>query len=128
MKVVMLLGGLLISCFIQAQTRIIKGVVSDSYTREYLPSASVSIKGSGMGVITNANGSFTIPVPVSKNKTILIISYSGYETDTAEIGSSRNNFLIFLIPLVNNLHDVVVTTGVSRATSVKENPVPVVVI
>jgi iron complex outermembrane recepter protein len=126
MKAVLLLGSLFISGFILAQSRLIKGVVSDTYSNEYLSDASIRIKGLGTGIATNARGAFTLSIP--PGNAILVVSYTGYQTDTIQVIPNQANYLIQLIPEVNNLHDVVVTTGVSKATSVKENPVPVVVI
>ena len=59
---------------------------------------------------------------------MLIVSYSGYQTDTIQVTQNKDNYLIELVPAVNSLHDVVITTGVSRATAIKETPVPVIVI
>ena len=42
--------------------------------------------------------------------------------------SFQDNYIIELIPVINRLTDVLVTTGVSKATSINENPVPIVVI
>ena len=128
MKFVILLGSLLIPGIIKAQIRTIKGVVSDSYSREYLPAATINISGQGIGVTTDNHGAFTLTIPGTLDAVRLIISYSGYETDTIEVSPSENNYLIFLLPLVNTLQNVVVTTGVSRATLVKENPVPIILI
>ncbi len=71
-------------------------------------------------------GVFSLTVPV--RNPILIVSYSGYQTDTIQAITDQDNYLIELVPVVNSLHEVLVTTGVSRATSVKETPVPVIVI
>src|SRR5450432_4751028 len=128
MKFVILLGSLLIPSLIIAQIRTIKGVVSDSYSREYLPAATITINGPGTGVTTDNHGAFTLTIPSTLDVRRLIISYSGYETDSIEVSPSENNYLVFLLPLVNTLQNVVVTTGVSRATLVKENPVPIILI
>ncbi len=45
MKVVMILGSIFIFGFIQAQSRIIAGVVVDTYSKEYLPSATIIANG-----------------------------------------------------------------------------------
>ncbi|HEY4936619.1 MAG TPA: TonB-dependent receptor [Puia sp.] len=126
MKAVMLLGSVFIFGFIQAQSRIIRGVVTDTNSKEYLPSATIIIN--GKGITANAKGAFSIPFPAINQGIKLIVSYSGYETDTIIVNSFQDNYIVELTPLVNNLHDVVVITGVSKATSVKETPVPIIVI
>jgi len=128
MKILLLLGGLLTSGFIRAQSRVIQGVVCDSYSGEFLPSATITVKGSGKAVTANAHGAFSLPVPAATRNTILIISYSGYETDTMMVNPAQDNYRVKLMPSVNNMHDVVVTTGVSKATLVKESPIQVMVI
>ena len=126
MKVFMLLGFLFVCEDMRAQIRKITGIVRDVYSGEFLSSASIAITGVHGGATTNANGSFTCMVP--DNKSIMIISYAGYRTDTIQLAVDQNNYTIEMTPTVNVLRNVEVTTGVSRATSVKETPVPVVVI
>ena len=126
MKVVMILGSIFIFGFIQAQSRIIAGVVVDTYSKEYLPSATIIAN--GKSIRADANGAFSIPFSFSDTCIKLIVSYSGYETDTILFHSFQNNHIIELTPLINKLSDVVVTTGVSKATYIKENPVPIIVI
>ncbi len=126
MKLVLLLGSFFISGIVHAQPRLVSGVVTDAYSNEYLSDASIRIKGLGAGSTTNTQGAFTLNIPPGNTK--LIVSFTGYQTDTVQATPGQANYLIQLIPEVNNLHDVVVTTGVSKATSVRENPVPIVVI
>jgi len=126
MKVFILLGFLFVCEDARSQLRKITGIVRDANSGEFLSSASVGIAGFQGGATTNANGSFTCMVPVEKSA--LIISYAGYRTDTVQLDADLNHYTIDMTPSVNILRKVEVTTGVSRATSVKETPVPVVVI
>jgi len=126
MKAVMFLSNFFIFGFIQAQSRVITGMVIDTYSKEYLPYATISIN--GYNITGNNKGGFSFTLQSENPEIKLIISYSGYESDTIIIHSVQDNYFVELIPLVNKLNDVEVTTGVTKAISVKENPVPIVVI
>lgn len=90
----------------------VRGSVKDENNNP-LANASVTIKGSVQGVTTNNNGDFTINVP--DNKTVLVISYIGYEDQEVVVGD-RSSISIKLLPAANALTDVVVTAlGISRA-------------
>jgi TonB-linked SusC/RagA family outer membrane protein len=70
-----ILSGLLcISSF--GQVRTITGTVSASDTKETLPGATVVIKGTTTGVVTDVNGKYSIQVPAGKDT--LVFSYVGY--------------------------------------------------
>jgi iron complex outermembrane recepter protein len=126
MKVIMLIGCIFTISSAAAQLRIIAGVVVDTFSKEYLPSATLSIN--GKVISANGKGTFSVALPAATMDIKFIVSYSGYKTDTILFHSFRDNYVIELIPLVNRLTDVIVTTGVSKATSIKENPVPIVFI
>ncbi|GAB2705933.1 TonB-dependent receptor [Mucilaginibacter koreensis] len=49
----------------------------------------------------------------------------GYQTDTVQLQAGQHLYHILLKPISANLNEVVVT-GVSRATQVRENPIPIV--
>ena len=69
-----------------------------------IPGATVKVKGSNTGSITDVNGKFTIK---NINETaILVVSYVGY--DSYEVKVTRREMLIRLEPQANNLNDVVV--------------------
>ena len=126
MKLVFLVSSFFLAEYIQAQSRIIRGLVRDVHSREYLSSASVSIMGFSGGATTNVNGQFLLTIPIGNPR--LIVSYSGYQTDTIQTTLDKDNYLFELVPAVNSLRDVTITTGVSKATAIKETPVPVMVI
>lgn len=62
----------------------VKGIVTDAATGEGLPNASIVVKGTTKGTITDTDGAFTINVP--DDKSILIFSYVGYETKEILVG------------------------------------------
>ncbi|MGA3015099.1 MAG: TonB-dependent receptor [Bacteroidales bacterium] len=67
-----------------AQVRTITGTISASDTKETLPGATVQIKGTTEGVVTDINGKYTIKVP--EGKVVLIFSFIGYATQEIELG------------------------------------------
>lgn len=66
----------------------ISGRITDSKTGESLPSANVRVSGSGMGTITNLNGSYLLSLPAGNYN--LVYSYVGYQTDSAIIRLTRD--------------------------------------
>lgn len=89
-----------------AQTRQIVGKVTSSTDGDPLPGASVTIKGTSTGTVTDINGAFKI---AASNNTTLIISFTGYDSKTIVVGS--NNFIaVQLSGKANNLAEVVVVS------------------
>lgn len=65
----------------------IKGIVSGE-NGEKLPGVSISIKGTTLGITSNANGEFSIVVP--NEKAVLVFSFVGYTSQNVIIGSKTN--------------------------------------
>ena len=100
---------LLISMSGYAQNRQITGTVTSA--EGVVPGASVAVKGTTIGVMTDANGAFRLAVP--ENAT-LVISMIGYNTQEMAIGAS-NSYNIKLAANVSALNEVVVVGyGTSR--------------
>jgi TonB-dependent starch-binding outer membrane protein SusC len=88
-----------------AQTAIsIKGKVSDSQG-EAIPGASVVLKGTTRGVVTDVDGIYSINVP--DNKAILVFSYLGHETLEKLVGN-QTTIDVSLISKANELDNLVV--------------------
>jgi TonB-linked SusC/RagA family outer membrane protein len=79
------------------------GKVIDS-TGTPLPGASIKIKGTNIGQVTDVNGKFSLDVPVNS---VLIISYIGFET--REITVKSNAELTIVLSSSSSLQTVVVT-------------------
>jgi TonB-linked SusC/RagA family outer membrane protein len=100
---------LLISMSGYAQNRQITGTVTSA--DGVVPGASVAVKGTTIGVMTDANGAFRLAVP--ENAT-LVISMIGYNTQEMAIASG-NSYNIKLTANVSALNEVVVVGyGTSR--------------
>ena len=89
---------------IQAQTIEIKGTVFDS-KKETMPGASVYVKGTNIGVITDVNGKYAIKVPSTQS--VLVFSFVGYVPQEVVVGN-RNVVDIVLVDDAVLLKDVVV--------------------
>jgi TonB-dependent SusC/RagA subfamily outer membrane receptor len=87
--------------FVNAQTKV-TGVVSDA--NDPLPAASVLIKGTNRGVITDFDGNFEI---TASENDILVISYLGYSTQEILIGR-KTNFIIVLKADSSILDEIIV--------------------
>lgn len=87
------------------QERSISGTISDRSTNESLPGASVLIKGTTIGSITDIDGKFTLKAPSGDQ--VLVISYVGYETVEMPVGN-QTVFNISLAPSKTSLQEVVV--------------------
>ncbi|QHT65510.1 TonB-dependent receptor [Rhodocytophaga rosea] len=109
----------------------VSGRVTDEKD-EGIPGASILVKGTTRGTITDPQGSFTLNASPEE---VLVFSFLGYETQEVTVGS-RTAFSVKLNPDVRNLEEVVVvgygtvkksdlTGSVSsiRSESIKEMPV-----
>ncbi|WP_170227776.1 SusC/RagA family TonB-linked outer membrane protein [Mucilaginibacter frigoritolerans] len=81
----------------------ISGKVVDS-TGMPLPGASVKIKGTNIGQVTDVNGKFSLEAPLNS---VLIISYIGFET--REVIVKSNAEITIILSSSSNLQTVVVT-------------------
>ncbi|WP_316799841.1 SusC/RagA family TonB-linked outer membrane protein [Pedobacter frigidisoli] len=110
-KLSVILFLLLLSQISRAQNITVSGIVK-SASGETLPGVSVVVKGTKEAATTNNNGSFTIS---ANPKSILLISYIGFDTKEIEVTGNTKNLAIILTESSNALDEVVVTAlGISR--------------
>ncbi|HSD06664.1 SusC/RagA family TonB-linked outer membrane protein [Flavobacterium sp.] len=103
---------LLVSIGVNAQVSKIDGKVIDAVSKEAVVGASVNIKGSADGVITDVDGKFNLQTE-QKFPFTLVVSYLGYKK--TEILVNQNSVTINLAQEQNVLSEVVVTAlGVSK--------------
>ncbi len=84
--------------------QVVTGKVTDE-TGAVLPGVSIVVKGTQLGVSTDANGLFSISVP--DEKAVLVFSFIGYLTQEVEVGT-RTLININLSPDIEALNEVVV--------------------
>jgi TonB-linked SusC/RagA family outer membrane protein len=89
----------------------VTGNVTDN--EEPLIGATVLVKGTNVGTITDFDGNFTIEVP--GNEGILIFSYTGYESKEVPVSPANNTINIVMEVSTALLEEVIVTAyGVSK--------------
>lgn len=88
---------------------LLRGMVKNADTREALAFATVALKNSQRGVITNAEGVFRIAH--ENNQDSLVISYLGYQTKVLSVKAVQQQSTIFLTPSDYELAEIVVRPG-----------------
>ncbi|MGQ1889612.1 SusC/RagA family TonB-linked outer membrane protein [Thermophagus sp. OGC60D27] len=94
-------------CFttmVNAQQLTVGGTVRDAETGETIPGATVLIKGTSQGTITDMNGTFSLTL---NEGNVLRISYIGYKTLEIPVEGQRN-LLLELVPDMISFDEVVV--------------------
>ncbi|MEI7661583.1 MAG: TonB-dependent receptor [Bacteroidota bacterium] len=88
-----------------AQVRTIKGTVTAADTRETLPGATVLVKGSTLGTVSDISGNYTLKI--TQPNTVLTISYLGYNTQDVVVGD-KTVIDVVLEPKKTTLDELVV--------------------
>ena len=89
----------------ELQQKVITGTITDNATGQTMPGVNVLIKGSTVGVLSDANGRYSIPV--TNLNAILVFSFIGYETQEITVaGQSVIN--IKMAESIEALEEVVV--------------------
>ncbi|MDR2042635.1 MAG: SusC/RagA family TonB-linked outer membrane protein, partial [Tannerella sp.] len=92
----------------------IKGTVIDKETQEPVAGATVAVKSTASGIITDADGQFVLSTDASLPVT-LEISFLGYKPQIVEVYDAGTPLLISLVGSTVYLDEVVVTAlGISR--------------
>lgn len=95
----------------QQNERFIKGKVFNSIDKTPLPGATVLIKGTGKGAVTNINGEFIYLIKSSDiNNTVLEVSYLGMENLDRLVGNA-SEFTFYLKELADQLDQVIITSS-----------------
>ena len=90
----------------------VNGTVTDAVSKQTLPGVYVSIKGTILGTVTEAEGNYSISVPTSND--ILVFHSVGYQTVEVTVGNQKK-IDVALIQDVVELDEVVVM-GYSEKT------------
>lgn len=99
----------------------ISGRIVDSNTGEPIIGATVIIKGTSTGAVTDANGNFTLDVEEGQT---IVISFLGYSRQEIVVGN-QTNFNISMVEDASSLGSVVITGSRGRPRTVLESPVPI---
>ncbi|GAB4400476.1 MAG: hypothetical protein OHK0053_22140 [Microscillaceae bacterium] len=103
----------------------LSGRVADAQTSEALAGATVSLKGTNKGVITDLNGAFTLEVH-NEFPITLIFAYLGYVAKEIEL-TARQNLEVYLVPSASSLEEITVTAR-RRSEEAQEIPIAIAVI
>lgn len=107
------------------QPRSITGAIRDKQSGEYLAYSHIlSIKDS-TGVLSGTDGKFKMTLHHEGSR--LVISHIGYTSDTIPVENQQTDYAIYLEASSKTLDEVVIT-GMSKATTIKENPVSIVLV
>ncbi len=87
-KILISVSLLLIPIFLLAQYKV-SGVVVDEKTQQPMSGASVFCQNTTIGTLTNSNGEFSITVPSGGYD--IVVSYTGYETQSQRINRQTEN-------------------------------------
>ncbi|MEL6625569.1 MAG: SusC/RagA family TonB-linked outer membrane protein [Bacteroidota bacterium] len=120
MKVIFTKANLLLLLFVLALTPVwaqfsATGTVTDS-EGEPIIGATVAIKGTALGTLTDTDGKFSLRV--QEQSAVLVISYFGFATQEQEVSSSTGDLEVQMTDVETTLDEVVVT---GLATSVKRS-------
>ncbi len=103
----LLLSWLMCLCvFAQAQDRRITGRVTESGGTTPLPGVNVVVKGTTVGISTDANGTYQLTLPANQN--VLVFSAIGYASKEVTVGN-QSELNVALDTDVRSLNEVVVT-------------------
>lgn len=105
---------------VQAQTQKLTGTVIDPDTEEPLFGATVLVKGTGTGAVTDLNGQFTVDVDLTEPK-VLEISYIGYEKQDVVVSSAGEPLKVNL-KLAAIAGKEIVVTGSRVGETILESP------
>lgn len=105
MRITLVVLHFFIPIFLFAQTRSIRGTVSDD--KGPMSGVSVLVKGTNNGTQTDASGNFKLTVAGASGKVVLTFSYLGYKK-TEITADGEKDVVLKLAPEDNSLEDVVV--------------------
>ena len=89
------------------QREVISGVITDANTQESIVGASVMVKGTSMGAVTDIDGKYTLTV--EKFPVTLVVSYVGYQKKEIKMTSGGANHNIALSEDSQMMEEVIVT-------------------
>ena len=88
------------------QQTVITGTVKDAETSDVMPGVNILVKGTTIGILTDAGGRYSLSVPNPRNA-VLVFSFIGYRTQEVPIGT-RTVIDVLLQGEVTGLEEVVV--------------------
>jgi len=104
---------------IQETERIIKGTVYNATDRQPLPGATIRIKGTGMGAITDFNGKFAYELKGNDIPNLVLeVGFLGMESQSQK-ADYKKEFVFYLKEATDELNPVIITSSYGT-TKLKE--------
>lgn len=95
----------------QETERFISGIVYGAKDKMPLPGATIRIKGTGMGAITDFNGKFVYQLNGDNiANTVLEVGYLGMQTESLKV-NNKKEFVFYLEETTDELNPVVITSS-----------------
>lgn len=106
----------------------ISGTVTDSRTAEALGFTTISLIGTTIHTNADIDGEFMLSLPDSIVNGRIVVSFPGYISDTLQLINNSPAYIIQLTSDEDHIKtlDEVVVTGVTKATLIRENPIPII--
>jgi iron complex outermembrane recepter protein len=108
-------------------TGTLTGIVTDKASGTTIPGATVSIPDLHIATSTNQKGKYTL-THLPKGVYLVSVSFVGYASFTQKVDLSATSILNITLSASSIEEAEVVVTGVSRATELKRDPVPMVAV
>ena len=103
-------------CTIALAQKEINNQVVDFFSDTPIESASVYIKSTAIGTITNADGKFALRIPEANIADTLVVSSIGYSTEKIPLEQFDSSEPIFLVEAVASLDEVVLEAEIRPKT------------
>jgi TonB dependent receptor/CarboxypepD_reg-like domain/TonB-dependent Receptor Plug Domain len=99
----------------------VSGTIKDKKTGETLTGATIGfVEHPGLGVVTNAYGFYSITIP--EGIYTMVVSFSGYATDTTQLELKKNTVLNRSMGATNSQLEQVVVTGSRKTNNILKTP------
>jgi len=96
-----------------AQRTVVRGTITNRFTKERIPFASVSWKRSGLGIISDSAGNFSIQARRHQVDTLLISSV-GFQTQMVPLALQKDTTEVIVFLETRNASEVVVKSKYNR--------------
>ncbi len=102
----------------------LSGKISDQKSSSPLAGVTVYIPDLKLGAVSDAEGKYTIK-NIPNGTFLAVVSYIGYASQTKEVSVKETSTIDFVLEESGTSLSEVVVTGVSSATELKNNPIPI---
>ena len=88
---------------------VVSGLIKDKNSKSALGSVNITVPGTNIGTVSNAEGRFALKVPVAYKDKMLEVSHVGYVNSQLPLSASRlSGVTIWLMPYSNSLNEIIV--------------------